>query len=252
MEAYFITDVGKVRSHNEDSGGIFYNQANQVLAIVADGMGGHSAGEVASELATNFIQQKWEKEVQFQQATELEAWILETVKEANDVVYTEAKEQVEFEGMGTTVVLAACTDEFITIAHIGDSRGYLYNDGKLKQLTEDHSLVNELLRAGQISPDDAAYHPRKNVLVRALGTEAMTECEIQTIGWEVEDKLLLCSDGLTNKLMDAEIEDILSKQAVLQEIGEEMIGLANERGGEDNISIALIHHEQAVRAGETE
>src|SRR5699024_2111074 len=138
------------------------------------------------------------------------------------------------------------------IAHIGDSRGYLYNDGKLKQLTEDHSLVNELLRAGQISPDDAAYHPRKNVLVRALGTEAMTECEIQTIGWEVEDKLLLCSDGLTNKRMEAEIEDILSKQGVLQEIGEEMIGLANERGGEDNISIALIHHEQAVRAGETE
>ena len=252
MEAYFITDVGKVRNQNEDSGGIFYNQAKQVLAIVADGMGGHSGGEVASELATNLLQQKWEKERGFEQATELEKWINEAIQEANTIIFKKAKEQEELEGMGTTVVLAACTDEFITVAHIGDSRGYLYNNGALKQLTEDHSLVNELLRAGQISPDDAAYHPRKNVLVRALGTEVMTECEIQTIVWEVEDKLLLCSDGLTNKLMDAELEDFLSKQAVLQETGEEMIGLANERGGEDNISIALIHHEQTVRAGEME
>lgn len=252
MEAYFLTDIGKVRSQNEDAGGIFYNRAHQVLAIVADGMGGHSGGDVASDLATGLIQKKWEENPGLEHPKELEEWISNTTLEANELVFKESKETEGLEGMGTTVVIAACTEEFITIAHIGDSRCYLYSNSELKQLTDDHTLVNELLRAGQISPDDAVYHPRKNVLARALGTEIKVESEIQTIGWEAPDRLLLCSDGLINKVSDEELGEFLGTEGSLREIGERMIALANERGGEDNISLALIQHEEQARAGEPE
>lgn len=249
MEAYFVTDIGKVRSHNEDSGGIFYNKTRQILAIVADGMGGHSGGEVASQLATNLIQKKWEEQKGLKNPKEVEEWIRKNITKANEVVYQEAKKKEDLEGMGTTVVLAVATEEFVTIAHIGDSRCYLYNDEEFRQLTEDHSLVNELLRAGQISPDDAAYHPRKNVLSRALGTEAVVEGEIQTIVWEEGDKLLLCSDGLTSNVGDEELAEFMRKEAI-ENVSEQLINLANERGGEDNISIALIHHGITARVGE--
>lgn len=250
MKAEFLTDIGKVRSQNEDSGGVFYNKSNQILAIVADGMGGHAGGDVASQIATNLIQEKWQQVTEFKGADDLEKWIGETVSKANALVFQEAQEKPHLEGMGTTVVLAVCTEEYITIAHLGDSRCYIYSDEKLKQLTEDHSYINELIRAGQITPEDAAYHPRKNVISRALGTEANVKCEIQTILWEQGDKLLLCSDGLTDKVNDEELESLLSKERPLNEIGEKMIELANERGGEDNISLVIIHHEPTSRVGE--
>lgn len=253
MEAYFMTDIGKVRGHNEDSGGIFYNQSKQILAIVADGMGGHAGGDIASQLATNAIQKKWEKENEFASPKELEEWITDTLLEANYLIYKEAKEKEELDGMGTTVVLAVCTEEFVTIAHIGDSRCYLYSNGSLKQLTEDHTLVNELLRTGQISADDAAYHPRRNVLSRALGTEKLAGCEVQTITWDEGSKLLLCSDGLTNKVDEDELANILgATEHTSHETGEELINLANNRGGEDNISLAIIHHESTARVGGNE
>jgi protein phosphatase len=249
MEAYFMTDVGKVRSHNEDSGGVFYNKEDQLLAIVADGMGGHAGGEVASQLATNLIQKKWEETNIKQNAKEIEGWIQQAVDEANELIYQEAKDGTELDGMGTTLVLAVCTQEFITVAHIGDSRCYLYREGKLKQLTEDHTLVNELLRTGHISQDDVAYHPRKNVLSRALGTEELVKTEVQTIMWEENDKLILCSDGLSNKLSDEELRKHLEEES-FDHIGDKLVQIANERGGEDNISIALVHHSKISRVGE--
>lgn len=250
MKAHFQTDIGQVRSHNEDSGGVFYNQNGQLLAIVADGMGGHQAGDVASQMATTYIKEKWEKEAAFDSPIELESWIINAIKEANHTVYTESTEKADLEGMGTTVVIAVCTNEFITIAHIGDSRCYLFKDNTLRQITEDHSLVNELVRSGQISADDAEFHPRKNVLLRALGTEESVICDISTLEWEEGHKLLLCSDGLTNKITDEELRDFLSKSDDASAIGEELIALANKRGGEDNISLTIIHHEYAPRAGE--
>lgn len=252
MKACFMTDVGKVRSNNEDSGGIFRNKSKQVLAVVADGMGGHAGGEIASQLATQIVQDKWEKTEGFQTAANIEQWISETVSEANQIVYKESKEKADLEGMGTTLVLAACMEEFITVAHIGDSRCYLSNEGGLKQLTEDHSLVNELLRAGQISPDDAAYHPRKNVVSRALGTDKAVKTDIQTIGWEYGDKILLCSDGLTDKVHADELAEFLGKDEAISEIGEQLVDLANGRGGEDNISLAIVHYDWTARAGENE
>lgn len=250
MEARFLTDIGQVRSHNEDSGGIFYNADGQMLVVVADGVGGHKAGDVASQMTTKHLQQKWESHEGLSTPQKIEDWINGTVKEANEAVFHKAKGDPELEGMGTTIVIAVCVDEFITVAHIGDSRCYIYKNDELKQITEDHSLVNELIRLGQISTADAEFHPRKNVVLRALGTEETVACDIQTMEWEKGNKLLLCSDGLTDKVNNGELKDFLSRTEQLNMVGEQLINLANERGGEDNISLAIIHHEATSRAGE--
>lgn len=252
MEARFLTDIGQVRSHNEDSGGIFYNADGQMLVVVADGVGGHKAGDVASQTTTKYLQQEWESNKGFSTPQKIEDWINETAEKANEAVYHKAKGNMDLEGMGTTLVLAVCLDELITVGHIGDSRCYIYKNDELKQITEDHSLVNELIRLGQISAADAAFHPRKNVVLRALGTEETVACDIQTMGWEKGNKLLLCSDGLTDKVNNEELKDFLSRSEQLSTVGEQLIDLANERGGEDNISLAIIDHDASSRAGENE
>src|SRR5699024_9651312 len=127
------------------------------------------------------------------------------IEEMNQSIYEYSIENKEYEGMGTTIVIAVCTDEFTTIAHIGDSRCYLLNDQGFTQMTEDHSLVNELVRSGQISKGDAEYHPRKNILLKAVGTEQAVRADVTSVSWEYGNKLLLCSDGLTNEISDQEL-----------------------------------------------
>lgn len=252
MEGYFLTHQGKVRSHNEDSGGIYYNTNEQILAVIADGMGGHQAGDVASEMATSIIQKRWEETKGFQNPEKAEEWLSTVISELNESIFDHALKNNECEGMGTTVVAAICTKEFITIAHIGDSRCYIFNENGFMQITEDHSLVNELIRAGQITKDDAEYHPRKNVLIKALGTEKSVAEDLQSIGWEEGNKLLLCSDGLTNKITDEELKEFIQSGKDIQEVGAEMIQLANDRGGEDNISLIILHHDASLEEGEEE
>lgn len=240
MKGQFLTDRGQKRSINEDSGGIFFNRANQLLAIVADGMGGHQAGEVASEMATETIKEAWEDADLFTEAEEVETWLKEIITKANESIYNYSTERKEYEGMGTTIVITVCTNDFTTIAHIGDSRCYLLNECGFTQMTEDHSLVNELVRSGEISKGDAQSHPRKNILLRALGTEQAVEADITSISWEIDDKLLLCSDGLTNELTDDELVEHLMLEESVDTIAEQLLSLANERGGEDNITLAII------------
>ncbi|MFD2133077.1 Stp1/IreP family PP2C-type Ser/Thr phosphatase [Pseudogracilibacillus auburnensis] len=251
MDGQFITDRGQMRSTNEDSGGIFFNESGQALAIVADGMGGHQAGEVASQLAVSIVQDKWEQSNRFSTPIEAEEWLQAAVEEMNKMIYKRSLEHEEFEGMGTTVVISICTFDFVTIAHIGDSRCYLLNDTKLEQLTEDHSLVNELIRTGQISKIDAEQHPRKNVLLRAVGTEESVNMDMETINWDENNCLLLCSDGLTNKIPDDEIETYLRTKENLEEVSNKLIQVANERGGEDNITLAIIRNVLEDEVGET-
>ena len=145
-------------------------------------------------------------------------------------------------GMGTTIVASICTEKFATIANIGDSRCYLFNESGFKQVTVDHSLVNELVRTGQITKEDAENHPRKNVLLRALGTETKVEMDISTVIFEEDDILLLCSDGLSNKLSEQEMLDILKNDQPFEEKADFFIHLANENGGEDNITLVLIQY----------
>ncbi len=249
LNGYFLTDKGQVRSHNEDAGGIFFNQNNQVLAVVADGMGGHRAGDVASNIATTSLHNKWLDAQPIQTAEEAEDWLQRTIKNVNQELFQYALNHKECQGMGTTIVAAICTEEFVSVAHIGDSRCYLSNEFGFKQVTEDHSLVNELVRAGQITREDAEHHPRKNVLLKALGTESETSVDINTVIWEEDDKLLLCSDGLSNKMIDDELVEFVQEPLPLEKAAEKLVTIANERGGEDNISLVLVHHDAPTEEG---
>jgi protein phosphatase len=240
MRAIFKTDRGKVRQHNEDNGGIFKNSEGVRLAIVADGMGGHRAGDVASAMTIDLLKKGWEVSTGIETANDAEDWLKQQIFTVNQLLFEHAEANTECKGMGTTIVAAICTDKFATIANIGDSRCYLYNESGFKQVTEDHSLVNELVRSGQISKEDAENHPRKNVLLRALGTEKMVEMDIRTIIFEEEDILLLCSDGLSNKVSEAEMNSVLKNEEPLEEKAGKLITLANEYGGEDNITLAIV------------
>ena len=251
MNAYFLTDQGKVRNHNEDAGGIFTNDDKQILALIADGMGGHNAGDIASEMVIAHMSKAWQKTSYFQYPEDTENWLSQTILEVNNKIFSYADKHEECNGMGTTVVAVICSNDFITIGHIGDSRCYVSNTQGLKQVTEDHSLVNELVRSGQISKADAEYHPRKNVLLKALGTELNVKADIKTIGWDKEDMVLLCSDGLTNKFQDEELLEYIRNEQPLSTKVKQLVDEANTRGGEDNISIAIVEYDDTLEEGES-
>lgn len=244
MFGKFITDRGQVREINEDAGGVFYNASGQLLAIVADGLGGHLAGEVASEMAVTHIKQAWKDSEALTSPELAENWLHQIIEEVNQIIYEKSLENTDYGGMGTTNVITICGDDFVTIANVGDSRCYLRNESGMKQVTIDHTLANELLRSGQISEADAALHPRKHALVRAVGTEEKVKSDIKTISWEANDSLLLCSDGLTNKIRDDELESLFQKETDINLLAEELIDLANERGGEDNITLVIVSNSQ--------
>lgn len=169
MIEYYLTDQGRVRAHNEDAGGVFRNQAGQVLAVTADGMGGHQAGDVASRMAVDVLHNEWEQSDEFHTPSGAEEWMKETIRAANNEIKTYASEHEECAGMGTTIVAAICTEQFVSIAHVGDSRCYLANAYGFKAVTEDHSLVNELVRSGQITEEQAEHHPAKMSCLRRWG-----------------------------------------------------------------------------------
>ena len=242
MDYAFKTDVGQVRPHNEDNGGIFVHEDGSVLAVVADGMGGHQAGDVASKMTNTFLEEEWKKRSAILTPVAAESWVQEMLLSVNDRLFKHAKVHPECQGMGTTVVTAVCTKQFVTIGHIGDSRGYVLNESGFLQKTDDHSLVNELVRTGQITDKEAENHPRKNVLLRALGTETKIKVDVKTINWEPGNYLLLCSDGLSNKVSDEEMKQILLANLTMDEKVTKLVQLANDCGGEDNITVALVHY----------
>lgn len=250
MKEIYMTDQGKIRQHNEDNGGIFVNKVGQRLAIVADGMGGHRAGDVASEMALVSLKAFWGNTNDIGTAETAEAWLKEHINKVNKLLFEHSKTHSQCEGMGTTIVAAIITDRFATIANIGDSRGYISNEIGFKQITEDHSLVNELVRHGTISKEDAEHHPRKNVLLRALGTEETVEMDITTITFEEGDLLLLCSDGLSNKVKESEMIDLLSNSSSLEQKASQLIQLANHYGGEDNITLVIVEFFETRESGE--
>lgn len=242
MQAVTLTDRGQVRVYNEDSTNAIQNNLGEYLVIVADGMGGHRAGDIASSMAVDCLLKRWKNEKAGFRPGRAEAWLLHTIKEANETILSYSSENPEYAGMGTTLVAAICTEEFVTIGHVGDSRAYLIQDGEFLQKTSDHSLVNELVKSGQLSEEEAEDHPRKHVLLRALGTDENVKVDLHTLEWTQNELALFCTDGLTNKLTDSILYEILSSSEQLQEKATKLIRLANEAGGEDNITVALIEN----------
>lgn len=243
MRYSYITDPGKVREHNEDSVNIVTNASGEILMAVADGMGGHKDGEVASSIALNHIATRFKSISSVGNKEDAISWIGEIVKEANALIYKYVAEHKESSGMGTTMVLAILTKEFLLMGNIGDSSGYVIKNKKLHKVTVDHTLVNLLVKSGELSEEDAKNHPKKNVLMRALGASPDVEMDIFNVELGV-DGIFLCSDGLTNMLDDDTIMKVLNnKDLDIDEKLDKLIFKANNRGGSDNISIAYLNKE---------
>lgn len=221
------TDVGCIREHNEDS-----LVVAPPLFAVADGMGGHAAGEVASEIAVQVVSE-------LAPATPDSQALGAAVEAANDAIMQAAFEGRGREGMGTTMTAAMLEGERLVIAQVGDSRAYLLHQGTLQQLTRDHSLMADMIEAGQLTPEEARVHPRRSVITRALGSAPNTRPDLYEINVEAGDRLLLCSDGLTTMLHDSEIEAIMSRTWDPQHCAEQLVGEAVAAGGYDNVTVVV-------------
>jgi len=243
MITYYQTDPGKVRSHNEDSVNIVKNLSGEYLFVVADGMGGHKAGEVASSLVVNELSKRFSELSSVGSKEEAVVWLKEIIEEINVKILRYAEEHIDASGLGTTCVCSILTDNFLLFGNIGDSSGFVFKRGKLYKVTKDHTLVNILLESGEITESDAKTHPQKNVLMKALGAAEVIDIDIfEVIMNEESDKIdgiFLCSDGLTNMLTTEQIEKVLNDEDLeISERISKLIMKANMRGGNDNITIA--------------
>ncbi len=238
MRYAVLSDKGRVRENNEDS----YHADGRVF-IVADGMGGHRAGEVASAAA---IAEFLAYETQHRREPPLER-LRGGMRSANHSLYRMADDDRELEGMGTTFT-ALVVEGGLFVGHVGDSRAYIWRDGRLRSMTRDHSLVERMVDEGQLSPRDARTHPQRNVILRALGVARELEIDLDTVDALPGDRLLLCSDGLSGMLEDGEIESIISEETEPEESCRNLVDAANERGGMDNITVIVVHLGPEVEA----
>lgn len=222
------TDVGCLRDHNEDSLAV-----SPPLYVVADGMGGHAAGEVASEIAVNTIVAAAPVHADAQ-------GLADAVVEANREVIEASHDERGREGMGCTVTAALLEGERLVIAQVGDSRAYLMHKGELQQVTRDHSLMAELIEAGDITPEEARVHPKRSVITRALGSDPLMQPDIYELNVEAGDRLLLCSDGLSTMLTDDRIADTLGRIGDAQRCASQLVNEAIEAGGYDNITVIVV------------
>ena len=236
-----LSDIGRVRTHNEDS-----VLAQPPLFVVADGLGGHEAGEVASAIAVETLRDHAPRRPDAKA-------LARAVKAANREVIRAAREGYGKAGMGTTMTAAIVEGSHIVLAHVGDSRAYLLHAGALQQLTDDHSMVADMIRRGQLTDAEARYHPNRSVITRALGTDPNMVADTYEVDAETGDRLLLCSDGLTGMLEDAAIAEMLGAYRDTNIAARALIDAANDAGGHDNISVVIVDIEGdgSTRAGAT-
>ncbi|MBO6145315.1 MAG: Stp1/IreP family PP2C-type Ser/Thr phosphatase [Bacilli bacterium] len=245
MKTFFLTDTGKVRDHNEDSVTILKNANNEYLLVVADGMGGHKCGEVASSMAVDHITKKFEELETLGDKAKAVNWIREEVAAINKSIFDYTAIYEESKGMGTTFVAALFTKDYLLFANVGDSSGYVLKKEKLYRVTKPHTLVNLLVESGELTEEEAEHHPRKNILMRALGANNPAEVDIFDVDTDI-DGILLCSDGLTTMLNETQIEKVLTGDGTLEEKVTKLIRKSNVRGGTDNISIACLLTKEEV------
>jgi serine/threonine protein phosphatase PrpC len=243
LEVAELTDVGRLRPHNEDyvkhhipsdSGQL---DAKGAIFVLADGMGGHQAGEVASKGAVELVIQQYYGDTSHDVGTSL----VRAFRAANQRIYSQAQADPSKSGMGTTLVAAVLLEHKVYLANVGDSRAYLINHEGIAQISEDHSWVEEQVRAGLLSPEQAQRHPQRNLLTRALGSKPAVEVDLFEGDLNEGDTLLLCSDGLTGRVEDAEIAAIVREHSST-EAARLLVAQANERGGNDNISVMIVRH----------
>ena len=240
IKAYAKTDIGKVREMNQDD----YHISNSIdevqLYMLADGMGGYKGGEIASnqaiQSAKSYIENNF-KEIEKDKDSIIQL-LASSMEYANMVVYEKSKENKELEGMGTTLEIVLIYNNKAYIGHIGDSRIYRIRKSFIRKLTQDHSYVQKLVKDGEITPEQAEHHPKKNMLMKALGCNAFVEPDVMVKGFLKDDILVICSDGLSNLVNQEEIYNIAKED--IEQAPKELVNLANERGGYDNITVIVI------------
>ncbi|QSO49507.1 Stp1/IreP family PP2C-type Ser/Thr phosphatase [Alicyclobacillus mengziensis] len=246
--------TGLVRQMNQDSYAV-HPMGNWTFAVVADGMGGAAAGEIASQMAAEVVVR--EVELGLAAGTEPIPTLRQAIQKANHEIWAKSRSNVDYLGMGTTLVAALYTSEEVIVAHVGDSRAYRFHAGVLEQVTRDHSLVAELVRRGQITEDEAMHHPQKNVVTRSLGTLEWSDPEIYELTFEPGDLVLLCTDGLTNCVTGEELTEHLATipsdtqeagQSELEGVCDQLVQLTLDRGAPDNITLILIAHRKELGA----
>lgn len=238
MLAHVISDIGLVRETNEDS----YVCDPPHLFVVADGMGGHVAGEIASKLAVTTVNSYIQEHVG---KDNLEVVLKQAIVQANTSIYQMALSKEDFNGMGTTVTALYVDGETMYWGHVGDSRIYLLRDGKLQQITDDHSLVWELVQSGNITKDEAHVHPKRNMLTRAVGTSCLITVDTGVIQWQSGDMVLMCTDGLTNMVSEEVICTLLQSKSNVFSILNQLVVQSKDAGGFDNITAILLKDEDA-------
>ncbi len=238
LKTFSVTDIGRKRKTNQD---YVYTSEQPVgslpnLFLVADGMGGHNAGDYASRVAVESILEKIADSPETDPLRNFD----DAIQYANSRIRKLASESAELEGMGTTVVAAACEGNRLYVANVGDSRLYVINRFGIRQITRDHSWVEEMVRLGEIEKEEARNHPDKNIITRAVGADDMVKTDFFAVQLEEGDEVLMCTDGLTNMLEDEEIRMILDGARDIVEKAQQLVRAANDNGGRDNISVILI------------
>ena len=237
MKACALTDTGRVRTANQD---YVYASVEPVgslpnLFVVADGMGGHQAGDYASR----YIVENLVSYLQYTENSQIVPLLREGILKVNTMLYQESKEKPELSGMGTTLVAAVADENTLYVANVGDSRLYLVRD-RIRQVTRDHSYVEELVSLGRLERGSKDYKDKKNIITRAVGTEDKLLVDFFEVGLEPGDFILMCSDGLSNMLEDVDMEEIVGSDLELEEKAEKLITVANDNGGKDNIAVVLV------------
>lgn len=236
MRCYAMTDIGRVRKQNED---FVKADIQSGLFIVADGMGGHQAGEIASREAAERFR------TALAGSGDLSGTLLtDALVDANRQIHQLALEHEDYRGMGTTFTAAAVKDMWLWIVHVGDSRAYLVRDAAIRQLTEDHTVPQMLFRMGKLTEGEVQGHPDSHVLSKAVGTQPQLSPDLVEVGLQTGDVLLLCSDGLTNRVIDGEILDAVMNHENPEDVVNRLVDLANERGGSDNISLICVKFDE--------
>lgn len=241
MQAWGLTDPGMVRSQNQDHYAIVKLGRDQLLAIICDGMGGARSGNIASQMAVEvFVEEVKRTTRSNMKPDRIDNMLEQALEMANEAVYEQSQLSEEYRGMGTTLVAAFFQKDQLTVANVGDSRAYLFNKDGVKSITTDHSLVELMVQRGEITREAAKFHPGKNLITRAVGTEAKVSCDLYHLKLNKGDSVLLCSDGLSNVMSDQEILFEVIHGVNKNDCCQRLMNIANYRGSPDNVTVALI------------
>ncbi|HIR09442.1 MAG TPA: Stp1/IreP family PP2C-type Ser/Thr phosphatase [Candidatus Avoscillospira stercoripullorum] len=241
MQAWGLTDPGMVRSQNQDHYAIVKLGRDQLLAIICDGMGGARSGNIASQMAVEVFVEEVKRTTRANMKPDrIDNMLEQALEMANEAVYEQSQLSEEYRGMGTTLVAAFFQKDQLTVANVGDSRAYLFNKDGVKSITTDHSLVELMVQRGEITREAAKFHPGKNLITRAVGTEAKVSCDLYHLKLNKGDSVLLCSDGLSNVMSDQEILFEVIHGVNKNDCCQRLMNIANYRGSPDNVTVALI------------